>query len=213
MKLKYRYQDFQFGQYRLQIRIPINLDKVAEVEGSAPGISDAAFPLFGIVWASGELLARLMLDHDIEGKRILEVGCGLGLASHLLNLRGADITSLDIHPLAGDLMAANCVLNSAPEIPFVCSTWGEDQAALGHFDLVLASDVLYEPRHISTLAGFFDRHCAPGGEVIVVEPDRGQAADFLEGMANAGFDCRIERPEFEDHLGVPFSGAIMIFDR
>ncbi len=48
----------------------------------------------------GEGLALLMLDYDIKGKRILEMGCGIDLASLVLNSRRADITATDRHPQA-----------------------------------------------------------------------------------------------------------------
>jgi uncharacterized UPF0146 family protein len=37
-----------------------------------------------------------MLKVDINGKRILEIGWGMALVSHVLNSRGADITAMDI---------------------------------------------------------------------------------------------------------------------
>jgi tRNA1(Val) A37 N6-methylase TrmN6 len=38
-----------------------------------------------------------MLDYN-EGKRILEIGCGIALSSILLNEKNADITVNDDHP-------------------------------------------------------------------------------------------------------------------
>ncbi len=61
------------------------------------GISSAAWPIFGVIWPSGEVLANLMLDYQIKGKRVLEVGCGIALASLVLNQRDADITATDHH--------------------------------------------------------------------------------------------------------------------
>ena len=39
-----------------------------------------------------------MFEFEIAGKRILEVGCGIGLASLVLNHRPGDITATDHHP-------------------------------------------------------------------------------------------------------------------
>jgi len=39
-----------------------------------------------------------MLDYKTEGKRILEIGCGIDLSSLLLNEKHADITVNDDHP-------------------------------------------------------------------------------------------------------------------
>lgn len=46
------------------------------------GISSATWPLFGLLWPSGALLAAHMAARVLRpGERILEIGCGLALAS------------------------------------------------------------------------------------------------------------------------------------
>jgi ETFB lysine methyltransferase len=83
------------------------------------GISTAMWPLFGIVWASSEVLAHHMFDYKIKGKRILEVGCGIALSSLMLNHRLADITATDYHPEVGPFLLKNILLNEGKPIPFV----------------------------------------------------------------------------------------------
>jgi 2-polyprenyl-3-methyl-5-hydroxy-6-metoxy-1,4-benzoquinol methylase len=56
--------------------------------GARLGISSAQWSLFGQVWPSGRLLAQAMYRFEIAGKRILELGCGIGLASLVLRRRG-----------------------------------------------------------------------------------------------------------------------------
>jgi hypothetical protein len=60
---------------------------------------------------------------DIEGKRILEVGCGVGLTSLMLNSRVAGITATDHHPEAESYLQLNVDLNKRRAIPFVRSGW------------------------------------------------------------------------------------------
>ena len=55
------------------------------------------------------------------------------------------------------------------------------------FDLVLASDVLYERRHVEPLLALLPRL---GDEVLLAEPGRPYAEDFL---ARAARDWRITR--------------------
>src|SRR5690606_37680265 len=52
--------------------------------GERLGISSAQWALFGQLWPAGRLLAGAMQEFDIGGKRILELGCGIGLASLVL---------------------------------------------------------------------------------------------------------------------------------
>ncbi len=52
-----------------------------------------------------------MCEFPIAGKRILEVGCGIGLCSLVLQQRGADITASDYHPVAEKFLRHNTDLN------------------------------------------------------------------------------------------------------
>ena len=62
-------------------------------EADRLGISSAAWPLFGLLWpSSAHLAARMALRPVCSHERILEVGCGLALASLVSHRRGADVT-------------------------------------------------------------------------------------------------------------------------
>ncbi|MEO7945749.1 MAG: hypothetical protein ABIR56_01350 [Polaromonas sp.] len=58
-----------------------------------------------MLWPSGRVLVHVMLTYQFDGQRILELGCGLALASVVLHRRGGDITASDCHPLAADFFA------------------------------------------------------------------------------------------------------------
>ena len=55
------------------------------------------------------------------------------------------------------------------------------------FDLLIASDVLYERSHPLQLSGFIQEHAADGAEVLIVDPNRGNRSAFHRDMANMGF--------------------------
>ena len=212
MRIRYRYQSFEIGDQLVRLRIPINLDDLFE-RGEGAGFSRDAFPLFGIVWASGELLAHLVLDEDMASKRVLEVGCGLALSSLLLRRRGVDVTAMDIHPLAAELLAGNASINACGEIPFVCTSWSNENPALGRFDLIIGSDILYEPRHAEHLPAFMNRHVSANGQVLIVDPERGQTDSFVEQMQQSGFESECWQPDFVDHLNIPYRGTVYRFRR
>jgi len=79
----------------LVIRSLLDRQQFADRDGAAErlGISSAAWPLFGLLWPSGALLAaRLGARPVTAGEKILEIGCGLALASLVGHRRGADVT-------------------------------------------------------------------------------------------------------------------------
>jgi len=91
------------GVADLVIRSLRDRQQFSDPEGRAErlGISSASWPIFGLPWPSGrQLAARLAARALRPGERILEIGCGLALASLVGHRRGAAVTASDRHPLA-----------------------------------------------------------------------------------------------------------------
>ena len=151
------------------------------------GVPPAHWGFFGWVWPSGVRLADLVGAHALAGRRILEIGGGLSLAGLVAAARGSDVTASDLHPRAADFLAANTRLNGLRPIPFREIDWRSPPAALGRFDLVLASDVLYEPGHPDAIARFAEAHLAPDGELLLVDPGRGRVGRLTRLLGARGF--------------------------
>jgi predicted nicotinamide N-methyase len=148
-------------------------------------------PMFGELWPAGAALAEVMATFPAAGKRVLEAGCGLALPSLVLKSRGIDVTATDHNALAGEFLAANVAQNGLPPIPFLPADWSA--AELGKWDLVIAADVLYEPDHPAQLAAFLDRHTAPGGAIVIADPNRRPLGAFKKLMHEAGFQFTEEK--------------------
>jgi predicted nicotinamide N-methyase len=213
--LRIRYQTLEFGTTDIHVRTLRDRQQFADDDGVAAklGISSATWPLFGIIWASGEILAHLMFDYAVEGRRVLEVGCGIALASLVLNHRLADITATDYHPEVEQFLLENAALNKDKKIPFIRTGWGDAASGLGEFDLVIGSDLLYERSHVKLLAGFIDQHARQHCEVILVDPGRGHHAPFSKKMVALGYSHSQRKPENVDYLPQPFPGQILHYHR
>ncbi len=187
MSLKFRYQDYQVGNLKIRLRTLRDLEQ--------------------------SVLANLLQVENLADKQVLEIGCGMALASHTLNAMGADITAMDIHPVTQELLEDNTSLNNQPPISFVQGSWSNSGLNIGQFDLIVGSDILYEPKHVQHLTDFLDRHLKGHGEIIIVDPDRGQSETFLQDMKQRGFTSTQYEPEFSDGLGIPYSGSVFRFRR
>lgn len=212
---RYRYQTIEFGGTDIHVKTLRDRQQFSDDENTAArlGISSANWSLFGVIWPSGDALANVMFTYDVQGKRILEVGCGIGLASLVLNHRGADITATDHHPEVQALLAVNSALNEDQEIPFVRTAWSDPRTNLGEFDLVIGSDLLYETEHAEDLASFIDNHAKLHCDVIIVDPGRRQRGRFKRQMAQRGYTY-LERQSAEDaRLAPSYSGQIMHYHR
>lgn len=156
-------------------------------EAERAGISSATWPLFGLLWPSGQILAHTMFSFELEGKRILEVGCGLALASLVIHRRGGDITASDCHPLSAAFLQENLRLNLLPAMKYETGNWSCGNPALGQFDLIIGSDLLYDRDQPQSLSQFIDLHSAATVEVLIVDPDRGNQPRFKRNMAVLGY--------------------------
>ncbi|UUA72841.1 class I SAM-dependent methyltransferase [Cellvibrio sp. QJXJ] len=214
--LRVRYQTLEFGTTDIHIRSLRDNQEFSDDEGAAAalGISSASWPIFGIVWPSGEVLAHLMAEFDFAGKRILEVGCGIALASLILNHRRADITATDYHPGVADFLNKNTQLNKDRLIPFVRTGWNDALSDLGLFDVIIGSDLLYEAEHVELLAGFINQHAAAQCEVILIDPGRGHHAKFSKKMLSLGYSHSQNKVQVHTQEGRQnFSGQILRYQR
>jgi ETFB lysine methyltransferase len=213
--LRFRYQTIEFGKVDIHLRTLRDRQEFLDADNVAEdlGISSAQWPLFGVVWESSEVLAQFMFDFEIAGKRILEVGCGIGLTSLMLNKRLADITATDYHPEVESFLLENIELNDGKVIPFYRTGWADEDCGLGKFDLILGSDLLYERGHVELLSAFIQQHANPEYEIVLVDPGRGYHARFSKRMVNLGYVHSQSKPEQPNAESKPFSGQILRYSR
>lgn len=113
-------------------------------------------PLYWVFcWASGRVLARYLLDHPglVEGRRVLDFGCGSGVVAIAAALAGAkEVIACDIDPLALRASRVNAALNE------VTLTLRDDFDAIdGAIDLIIVADVLYDRGNFPWLQRFVER--------------------------------------------------------
>ena len=188
------------GGHAYTLRVLSDRQQFADPDGHGErlGISSAQWSLFGQLWPSGRLLAQAMHQADIAGKRVLEIGCGIGLASLVLQRRGADVIASDMHPLAESFLAYNAALNDLPALHYRQLRWGHPLPALGDFDMLIASDVLYERGHADLLSHVVKRHARPDCELVITDPGRGHSAELTRLLAAQGFDVSETRCAMDD---------------
>ncbi len=217
------------GAEPLTIRSLLDRNQFADPLGVAErlGISSASWSLFGLLWPSGcHLAARLALRPVRPDERILELGCGLALASLVAHRRGADITASDRHPLANGFLLENLRLNGLAPMKYRHGDWvlqapslDADNAARpapvrGEYNLLVGSDLLYDRDASSALAGFIGRHAKAHAEVWIIDPDRDNRPAFNRGMAALGFDRREERLDRVASPGVlAYKGRLLLYRR
>lgn len=210
--LRFRYQTMELAGGDMHLRTLRDNQQFSDDDGEAEalGISSAIWPIFGVMWESGQVLAKLMAEQEIEGLRILEVGCGIGLASLVLQQRGADITATDCHPEAGKFLDENARINGLEPIEFHRTGWADLDDDLGKFDLIVGSDLLYEPDCAVLLSDFIRRHSKDHSRVILLDPRRGNLGKFAHSMEDHGFVVE-SKERIAQEMSENYKGWVMGF--
>ncbi|HKA89506.1 MAG TPA: methyltransferase [Haliangiales bacterium] len=167
----------------LRLFAPIDAERTEETR--PPGERRLAY--WARVWPGGIVLARIVAQElDLRGRRVIELGCGLGAAGIAAGRAGADVTLTDGAPATLAFAAENAAENrvAAQVLPLV---WGRvPEALVERFDVVLAAEVVYERDQLAPLCGAVAALLRPGGEAWLADPDRLGGDATIEGAARAG---------------------------
>jgi len=121
-------------------------------------------PYWAFCWGAGQALARYVLDRPqlVRGQRVVDFGAGSAVAAIAAARAGAArVTAVDLDPVALEMAGHNAVLNGV-SLQLSASVPDDD------WDLLLASDVLYETGN----EGWLARAAASGKQVLVSDPLR-----------------------------------------
>lgn len=106
-------------------------------------------------WASGQVMARYLLDNPqlVAGKRVVDFGAGSGVAAVAAALAGAaQVVACDLDEDALQSCRANASLNGI-ELEYSGDFFADDR----RWDVVLVADVLYDRANLPLLELFLAR--------------------------------------------------------
>ncbi len=163
-------------------------------------LEDERLPYWSEIWASSVSLAGWCLASPlVRGKRVLELGCGVGLAGIAAAFAGAAVLLTDYEEDAL-LFARHNALQNVPGAGVESLLFDWRQPRLERtFELVLGADILYERRHFLPLLEAFRHLLAPGGTVVLTDPDRATGEPFARLAQEWGYCLRRDRSEIDHH--------------
>jgi predicted nicotinamide N-methyase len=144
-------------------------------------------PYWAVIWPSGVALAEAALAQPeaLADKRVLELGCGLGLTACAALEAGARLTVADCFEDALLFARLNTLANTGSEPAVMQVDWRthagrEALLAAEPYDVVLGADVLYEDDDVAILLDLLPRLVAPGtGTAWIAEPGRIASGKFV----------------------------------
>lgn len=147
---------------------------------------DEFMPYWAEFWPACLLLAERVAQWpsvvgQTDSPRVLELGCGLGLAALLAAQRGYRVIASDYDDDALAFVTESARENgiSPPQTRFI--DWRLFYPDLV-FERIIAAEILYEARNLEPVAAFVANHLGPGGYAWIVDANR-STADRFEAIA------------------------------
>ena len=173
-------------------------------------VADERLPYWADIWPSARVLAERIVSTPVGDRRFLELGCGAGLVSVAAAMAGFDVTATDYYDEALRFTALNVLVNTGVLIETRSADWRRFPHDIGRFELVVASDVLYEREHAELIASVLDRTLTGRGSAIIADPGRLAAPAFVDQCKERGMPAIIlDRVPFEDG---PIRQTIDLYD-
>jgi predicted nicotinamide N-methyase len=147
---------------------------------------DEFLPYWAELWPAASALAAA-LPAELEGVRVVELGCGLGVPSLVAAARGAEVVATDWAADAIDLLRQNATRN---DLELRAKVWDWRDPWSERFDLALAADVLYERRNVEPVVNAL-RQLAP--EALIGLANRPYEQQFLQSVESTQIAERVVR--------------------
>jgi predicted nicotinamide N-methyase len=162
---------------RVLDEVAAECDRLEKVTGQRQS-DPQHLPYWAELWDSATGIGQFLFKQQdrVAGRRVLDLGCGMGLS-------GTVAAALDARVLFADIEASALLfaqLNSLPWAMHVRTrqvNWQTDHLE-EDFHLILGADILYERSQWPFLEKFWRSHLAPRGRIILGEPGRQTGDDF-----------------------------------
>jgi predicted nicotinamide N-methyase len=167
-------------------------------------------PYWAELWESALGIAAAITEMKFtESTRVLDLGCGMGLAGAAAAAMGAEVMLADLETPALLFAKLNCLLLSR-QVRVRQLNWQVDRLD-EQFDLILGADILYERKQWEFLNEFWKAHLAAEGTVLLGEPGRQSGDLFMPWIAERGWKLREGSQRARTERAGPDGKAIRVF--
>jgi predicted nicotinamide N-methyase len=141
---------------------------------------DIAFPYWSKLWLAAIGLSEFILlhPHYLQDKTVLELGAGLGLPSMVAARYAAHVLCTDAIEEATRIAAQAAAQNNLKNVSVSVMDWHYLPEGLSA-DVLLLSDINYEPLAFEPLLKMIERFLAKATTILLSTPQRLMAKDFV----------------------------------
>jgi predicted nicotinamide N-methyase len=178
----YNIQSFEFNSRLLKLAVPDEaaLKEWYQLQQEVP------FPFWAKLWPASIALTRFIFEesHFITDKSVMELAAGLGLPSLAAAVYATSVFCTDAAADAIDMINISVQLNNYSNVQAMQLDWNEPLPK-PKTDVVLMSDVNYNPSDFPQLLRFIQNILADKTTIILSTPQRLMAKPFIEAITPA----------------------------
>src|SRR5512140_2902900 len=161
-------------------------NKLLDLVSAEAFSEDERLPYWADLWTSSIDLAGWLLDREMAGKSVLELGSGVGLAGIAAARAGAQVMLTDYETDALLFARYNALMNLPAgtfhsRVRCLSMDWRAPELD-EQFDVIVGADIVYERRNFLPVLSLLQRHLRPGGCALLTEPDRTVGQAFLAAV-------------------------------
>ncbi len=164
----------------LSVVAPARGDDLLEGDAALECMRRGQMPYWAEIWPASVGLARqLMRGSSLAGRRVLDLGCGIGIGGLAAATKGAEVTFADLSDDALHFAMFNARGIDPDRLHRLQFDWFETTVT-GAFDVVVLADVAYEERNFDPLLRHLRECVGEGGVALIADPYRAATTHFLD---------------------------------
>lgn len=170
----------------------IRLLKAADLEefldGKDPFADVTEFPFWIRLWDAAMLLAYVLGSQpETQGKRLLELGAGLGAPGLAAAAAGYDVTISDYEDIIMDFQKVSAAASGLSGVDFAHLDW-LDPPDIAPFDILAGAEILFRDEFFEPLLNVFKKYLKQDGMIYLAHDKKRQSLPKFLKLAQNDFD-------------------------
>ena len=195
--------------HTLEMLVPADPDQFLDFLTPSDNHPSWPDPYWAKLWPmSIELANQVLAAKWPANSRVVEIGCGCGIPGIAALACGMAVSFSDYIPLAMDLALANAARNGYSSGQALFLDW-RDPPQLD-FDIVLASEILYDRTLHEPILQTLRNILRPGGFAWLADPGRTAAEEFVPRALAEGWGVTLWDAAGNEHPRLRFNNFNLI---
>lgn len=176
----------KFGEDTVRL---LKIDNLEEfLDGKDPFANVSEFPFWVKLWEAAIILGYTL--HGLpggEGRRLLEVGAGLGAPGLAAAVNGFEVTITDYEGIILDFQRVSAAASGLANVQCAMLDW-LDPPEMEPFDIIAGAEVLFRDEFFQPLLDVFIKYLKPDGLIFLAHDARRQSLPKFLELAGKHFE-------------------------